>query len=256
MSAIIFYSPQESLRLIMGKWKLTGQNFPVWKMHLDNVLDAQGKRYVIEKPISRPGCNAPKKDFAEYFKYMADESDVMYCHEVVKNIENQVGFYKKSEKYLIMKEIYSLKLEKGQSVKDHLLEMRKLFKSLSRMGYKMVQVELVNLMWFSITDEIRNTVSAYIGEPKRNVAKLHEDILASLEPKPAAPAELMDADWIDELGDLSCPECGSKDICAHSMDIVDPALLRPDEMIMILLLYLDQDQEMNELVLQSTDPDH
>ncbi|KAJ9560493.1 hypothetical protein OSB04_005653 [Centaurea solstitialis] len=246
MSAIIFYSPEESLRLIMGKWKLTGQNFPVWKMHLDNVLDAQGKRYVIEKPVSRPGCNAPEKDFAEYFKFMADESDVMsilsfstspefttdlrvrYCHEVVKNIENQVGFYKKSGKYLIMKEIYSLKLEKGQSVKEHLLEMRKLFKSLSRMGYKVVQEELVHLMWFSLTDEIRNTVSAYIGEPKRDVAKLHEDILASLEPKTSASADLMDTDWIDELGDLSCPECGSKDICAHSMDIDQLDIGLPD----------------------------
>ncbi|KAJ9557526.1 hypothetical protein OSB04_012140 [Centaurea solstitialis] len=246
MSAIIFYSPEESLRLIMGKWKLTGQNFPVWKMHLDNVLDAQGKRYVIEKPVSRPGCNAPEKDFAEYFKFMADESNVMsilsfstspefttdlrvrYCHEVVKNIENQVGFYKKSGKYLIMREIYSLKLERGQSVKEHLLEMRKLFKSLSRMGYKVVQEELVHLMWFSLTDEIRNTVSVYIGEPKRDVAKLHEDILASLEPKTTAPADLMDTDWIDELGDLSCPECGSKDICAHSMDIDQLDIGLPD----------------------------
>ncbi|KAJ9547457.1 hypothetical protein OSB04_020000 [Centaurea solstitialis] len=58
-----------------------------------------------------------------------------------------------------------------------------------------------------------------MGEPKMDVAKVHEDILVSLEPKPAAAAELMDSDWIDELGDLSCPECGSKDICAHSMDI-------------------------------------
>ncbi|KAJ9535506.1 hypothetical protein OSB04_un001362 [Centaurea solstitialis] len=42
---------------------------------------------------------------------------------------------------------------------------------------------------------------------------------------------------------------------------VDPALLRPDEMIMILNLYLvnrfqDQDQETNEPVLQFTDPVH
>ncbi|KAJ9567534.1 hypothetical protein OSB04_003500, partial [Centaurea solstitialis] len=215
-------------------------------MHFDNVLDAQGKRYVIEKSISRPECNSPEKDFAEYFKYMADESDVMsilsfstspeftvdlrvkYCHEVVKNIENQVGFYKKSGKYLIMKEIYSLKLVKDQSVKEHLLEMRKLFKSLSHMGYKMVQEELVHLMWFSLTDEIRTTVSAYIGEPKRDVAKLHEDILASLEPKPAAAAELMDTDWIDELGDLSCPECGSQDICEHLMNIDQVEIGLPD----------------------------
>ncbi|KAJ9535224.1 hypothetical protein OSB04_un001691 [Centaurea solstitialis] len=111
--------------------------------------------------------------------------------------------------YITHDQIYSLKLEKGQSVKEHLLEMRKLFKSLSCMGYKMVQEELVHLMWFSLTDEIRTTVSAYIGEPKRDVAKLHEEILASLEPKPAAAAELMDTDWIDELGDLSCPECDS-----------------------------------------------
>ncbi|KAJ9544712.1 hypothetical protein OSB04_024419 [Centaurea solstitialis] len=43
---------------------------------------------------------------------------------------------------------------------------------------------------------------------------------------------------------------------AHVVDTVDPALLRPDEMIMILNLYLDQDQETNESVLQSTDPVH
>ncbi|KAJ9542252.1 hypothetical protein OSB04_028758 [Centaurea solstitialis] len=45
------------------------------------------------------------------------------------------------------------------------------------------------------------------------------------------------------------------------LEAVDPALLRPDEMIMILNLYLvnrfqDQDQETNEPVLQSTDPVH
>ncbi|KAJ9553210.1 hypothetical protein OSB04_017255 [Centaurea solstitialis] len=215
-------------------------------MHLDNVLNAQGKLYVIKKPISRPKCNSPEKDFAEYFKFMADESDVMsilsfstspeftanlrvkYFHEVVKDIESQVGFYKNSGKYLIMKEICSVKMEKGQSVKDHLLEMRRLFKSLSRMGYKMVQEELVHLMWFSLTDEIRTTVSEYIGEPKLDVAKFHEDVLASLEPRHAAAAELMDGDWIDELGDLSCPECGSKDICAHSMEIDQLDIGLPD----------------------------
>ncbi|KAJ9544763.1 hypothetical protein OSB04_024470 [Centaurea solstitialis] len=67
-----------------------------------------------------------------------------------------------------------------------------------------------------------------MGEPKMDVAKVHEDILASLEPKPAAAAELMDIDWIDELGDLSCLECGSKDICAHSMDIDQLDIGLPD----------------------------
>ncbi|KAJ9561646.1 hypothetical protein OSB04_006806 [Centaurea solstitialis] len=89
----------------------------------------------------------------------------------------------------------------------------------TRMGYKMVQEELVYLMWFSLPKEIRVTASEYMGGPKMDVAKVHEDILASLEPKPVAAAELMESDWIDELGDLSCPECGSKYICVHSMDI-------------------------------------
>ncbi|KAJ9556849.1 hypothetical protein OSB04_011463 [Centaurea solstitialis] len=127
---------------------------------------------------------------------MADESDVMsvlsfstspefsadlrvkFCHEVMKDIENQVGFYKNCGKYLIMQEIFSLKLEMGQSVKDHLMDMRRLFKS-----------------------------SDYMGEPRMDVANVHEEIL---EP---ASAELMATYWIDELGDLSCPECGSQDIC-------------------------------------------
>ncbi|KAJ9557500.1 hypothetical protein OSB04_012114 [Centaurea solstitialis] len=234
--SIPFYSPEESLRLITGKWKLTGQNFPVWKLHLQNVLSAQGKLYVINKPMSRPKSNAPEEEFAEYFRFMADESDVMsilvfsmspeftgdlrvkFCHEVVRNVENQLGFYKHTGKLLIMQEILSLKLQKGQSVKNHLIEMRRLFKCLSRLGYKMTQEELVYLMWFSLTKEVQDTASAYMKEPKNDVDKVHEDILASLEPVPE-PANLMDPDIIDELGDLSCPECGSEDICEHSMNI-------------------------------------
>ncbi|KAJ9537718.1 hypothetical protein OSB04_030451 [Centaurea solstitialis] len=215
--SIPFYSPEESLRLITGKWKLTGQNFPVWKLHLQNVLSAQGKLYVINKPMSRPKSNAPEEEFAEYFRFMADESDVMsilvfsmspeftgdlrvkFCHEVVRNVENQLGFYKHTGKLLIMQEILSLKLQK----------------------------ELVYLMWFSLTKEIQDTASAYMKEPKNDVDKVHEDILASLEPVPE-PANLMDTDIIDELGDLSCPECGSEDICEHSMNIDQMDIGLPD----------------------------
>ncbi|KAJ9553261.1 hypothetical protein OSB04_017306 [Centaurea solstitialis] len=243
--SIPFYSPEESLRLITGKWKLMGQNFPVWKLHLQNVLSAQGKLYVINKPMSRPKSNAPEEEFAEYFRFMADESDVMsvlvfsmspeftgdlrvkFCHEVVKNVENQLGFYKHTGKLLIMQEILSLKLQKGQLVKNHLIEMRRLFKCLSRLGYKMTQEELVYLMWFSLTKEVQDTASAYMKEPKNDVDKVHEDILASLEPVPE-PANLMDTDIIDELGDLSCPECGSEDICEHSMNIDQIEIGLPD----------------------------
>ncbi|KAJ9556807.1 hypothetical protein OSB04_011421 [Centaurea solstitialis] len=238
-------SLRESLRLITGKWKLTGQNFLVWKLHLQNVLSAQGKLYVINKPMSRPKSNAPEEEFAEYFRFMADESDVMsilvfsmspeftgdlrvkFCHKVVKNVENQLGFYKHTGKLLIMQEILSLKLQKGQSVKNHLIEIRRLFKCLSRLGYKMTQEELVYLMWFSLTKEIQDTASAYMKEPKNDVDKVHEDILASLEPVPE-PANLMDTDIIDELGDLSCPECGSEDICEHSMNIDQIEIGLPD----------------------------
>ncbi|KAJ9546753.1 hypothetical protein OSB04_019296 [Centaurea solstitialis] len=244
-SVIPFYTPEESLRLINCKWKLTGQNFPVWKMHLDNVLRAQGKLYVLEKPVSRPESNSPERDFTQYFKYLADESDVMSilifstspeftgdlrvksCHQVVKDMENQLGLYKHTGKLLIMQEIFSLKLKKGQSVKDHLIEMRRLFKCLSRLGYKMTQEELVYLMWFSLTKEIQDTASAYMKEPKKDVDKVHEDILASLEPVPE-PADLMDTDVIDELGDLSCLECGSEDICEHSMNIDQIEIGLPD----------------------------
>ncbi|KAJ9543906.1 hypothetical protein OSB04_023613 [Centaurea solstitialis] len=239
------YSPEESLRLITGKWKLTGQNFPVWKLHLQNVLSAQGKLYVINKPMSRPKSNAPEEEFAEYFRFMADELDVMsilvfsmspeftgdlrvkFCHEVVRNVENQLGFYKHTGKLLIMQEILSLKLQKGQSVKNHLVDMRRLFKCLSRLGYKMTREELVYLMWFSLTKEVQDTASAYMKEPKNDVDKVHEDILASLEPVPE-PANLMDTDIIDELGDLSCPECGSEDICEHSMNIDQMDIGLPD----------------------------
>ncbi|KAJ9567480.1 hypothetical protein OSB04_003446 [Centaurea solstitialis] len=214
-------------------------------MHLDNVLSAQSKLYILEKPISRPKSNSPEEESAQYFKYLADESDVMSilifsispefsgglrdksCHEVVKDIENQLGFYKHTGKLLIMKEILSLKLKKNQSIKDHLINIRRLFKCLTRLGYKMAQEELMHLMWYSLPKEICGTASAYMKEPRKDVAILHEDILASLEPKPA-PAELMDTDWIDELGDLSCPECGSQDICEHSINIDQIEIGLPD----------------------------
>ncbi|KAJ9537478.1 hypothetical protein OSB04_030211 [Centaurea solstitialis] len=244
-SVIPFYTLEESLRLINSKWKLTGQNFPVWKMHLDNVLRARGKLYVLEKPVSRPESNSPERDFTQYFKYLEDESDVMSilifstspkftgdlrvksCYQVVKDIEDQLGLYKHTGKLLIIQEIFSLKLKSGQSVKDHLIEMRRLFKCLSRLGYKMTQEELVYLMWFSLTKEIQDTASAYMKEPKKDVDKVHEDILASLEPVPE-PADLMDTDIIDELGDLSCPKCGSEDICEHSMNIDQIEIGLPD----------------------------
>ncbi|KAJ9541506.1 hypothetical protein OSB04_028012 [Centaurea solstitialis] len=244
-SVIPFYTPEESLRLINVKWKLTGQNFPVWKMHLDNILRAHGKFYVLDKPVSRPKSNSLEEEFTRYFKYMMDESDVMSilifsksseftdrlrdksCHEVVKDIESQLGFYRHTGKLLIMKEILSLNLKKDQSVKDHLMEMRRLFKCLTRLGYKMTQEELVYLMWYSLPKEICDTASAYMKEPKTDVVALHENILASLKPNPA-PADLMDTDWIDELGDLSCPECGSKDICEHSMNIDQIEIGLPD----------------------------
>ncbi|KAJ9535097.1 hypothetical protein OSB04_un001824 [Centaurea solstitialis] len=126
-----------------------------------------------------------------------------------------------------MQEIFPLKLKKDQSVKDHLIEIRRLFKCLSRLGYKMTQEELVYLMWFSLTKEIQDTASAYMKEPKNDVDKVHEDILASLEPVPA-PADVMDTDLIDDLGDLSCPECGSEDICEHSMNIDQIEIGLPD----------------------------
>ncbi|KAJ9544263.1 hypothetical protein OSB04_023970 [Centaurea solstitialis] len=181
-------------------------------MHLDNVLRAQGKLYVLEKPVSRPKSIFPEKEFTQYFKYLADESDVMSIlifsisteftgdlrvkSSVVKDIENQLGFYKHTGKLLIMEEILNVE-------------------------------ELVYLMWYSLRMEICDTTSAYMKEPKIDVAKVHEDILASLEPK-SAPAELMNSDWIDELGDLSCPECGSQDICEHSMNIDQIEIGLPD----------------------------
>ncbi|KAJ9547558.1 hypothetical protein OSB04_020101 [Centaurea solstitialis] len=216
-SVIPFYTPEESLRLINSKWKLTGQNFPVWKMHLDNILCAQGKLYVLEKPVSRPESNSPERDFTQYFKYLEDESDVM-----------SILIFSTSPEFtgdLRVKSCYQLK--SGQSVKDHLIEMRRLFKCLSRLGYKMTQEELVYLMWFSLTKEIQDTASAYMKEPKKDVDKVHEDILASLEPVPE-PTDLMDTDVIDELGDLSCPECGSEDICEHSMNIDQIEIGLPD----------------------------
>ncbi|KAJ9556184.1 hypothetical protein OSB04_010798 [Centaurea solstitialis] len=118
-------------------------------------------------------------------------------------------------------------LKKNQSIKDHLINIRRLFKCLTRLGYKMAQEELMHLMWYSLPKEICDTASAYMKEPRKDVAMLHEDILASLEPK-LAPAELMDTNWIDELGDLSCPKCGSQDICKHSMNIDKIEIGLPD----------------------------
>ncbi|KAJ9552928.1 hypothetical protein OSB04_016973 [Centaurea solstitialis] len=223
-SVVPFYTPEESLRLI----NVHRVSCTFWK-----------------NPVSRPKSNSPEEEFAKYFKYLADESDVMSimifsispeftgglrdksCHEVVKDIENHLGFYKHTCKLLIMKEILSLKLKKNQSIKDHLINIRRLFKCLTRLGYKMAQEELMHLMWYSLPKEICDTASAYLKEPRKDVAMLHEDILACLEPKPA-PAELMDNDWIDELGDLSCPECGSQDICEHSMNIDQIEIGLPD----------------------------
>ena len=75
---ILFYSPKESLHLIMGRYKLMGPNFLLWKLHLKNILGAKGKLYVIENvPVIRPGINASDSEFDAFYRYQKDESDVM-----------------------------------------------------------------------------------------------------------------------------------------------------------------------------------
>ena len=180
---------------------------------------------------------------------MADESDVMSilvfstsfkftedlriksCYEVMQDVENKLVFYMRCGKYLIMSEIFSLKLKVGQSIKAHLIEMRRLFECLSRLGYTVSQDELVFLMISSLSEEHRVMIPNCEGEGNIDVVKAHERILDSLELEKKKPAvtDFMDDDWIDELGDLSCPVCGNKDICMHSLDVDQMDIGSPNE---------------------------
>ena len=109
--------------------------------------------------------------------------------------------------------------------------MRRLFECLSRLGYTVSQDELVFLIMSSLSEEHRAMIPNHDGEGDIDVVKAHESILDRLEPekKKLAVVDFMDDDWIDELGDLSCPVCGSKDICMHSLDVDQMDIGSPNE---------------------------
>ena len=104
------------------------------------------------------------------------------CYEVMQDVETKLVFYMRCGKYLIMSEIFSLKLKMGQSVKDHLIEMRRLFECLSRLGYTVSHDELVFLMMSSLSEEYCAMIPNREGEGDIDVVKAHERILDSLEP--------------------------------------------------------------------------
>lgn len=241
---IPFYTPDESLKLIMGTWRLIGPNYYVWKMHFRSILRAQEKLYVIDRdPIAQPAADAPDCEHDAYYKYLADESDVMSilvfsvsprlvgslkrktAREFVQELEGKFHDNRVASSRLVMRDILSQQMKDDQFVGDHLINMRRLFNCLVNLEYPATEQELVMLMFKSLSSDYQFLIGDCIVDEDMTVIKLHELIIKvhnsldfkNQEPLDFDPMEL--EGWIDEFGDASCPVCGNKDICEHSLDI-------------------------------------
>ena len=85
-------------------------------------------------------------------------------------------------------------MEEGKSIKDHLIELRRLFDYLSLFGYTVPQAYLAFLMWSSLSKDYQAMVSDSMNGLELDVEKLHGRILYSLEPK---NDESTKVDWMD-----------------------------------------------------------
>ena len=104
--------------------------------------------------------NASDSEFVAFYRYQEDESDVMSIillsvsseytdvlqekssHEVVQLYEKMFSKYARTGRSIAMREILSNKMQEGQYIGDHLIEMRTLFAHMKSFNYPATEDQL------------------------------------------------------------------------------------------------------------------
>lgn len=132
-----------SLRSVLEKDKLNGNNFLDWHRNLRIVLTQERKHYVLEQAVPQePAANAPRAEQTAYRKHKDESLDVaclmLSCmqsdlqkkfermvdaHALINELKNLFEKQARVERFETTKALFSCKLTEGNPVSPHVLKM-------------------------------------------------------------------------------------------------------------------------------------
>ena len=182
-----------SIRSILEKEKLNGNNFLDWYRNLRIVLKAEQKFYHLEEPLPEaPAANATAAVRNAHQRRSNEQQEVAclmlasMIPELQKNLENfsafdmlrelKVMFEQQAEQELFdtVKSFHACKQEEGQSVSSYVMKMKSYLDQMERLGYPMPQILGVSMILTSLLKDYDQFVQNYnMHNMGKTIAELH-----------------------------------------------------------------------------------
>ncbi|PWA69010.1 zinc finger, CCHC-type [Artemisia annua] len=182
-----------SIRSILEKEKLNGNNFLDWYRNLRIVLRAEQKFYHLEEDLPEaPAANASAAVRNTYTRRCNEQQEVAclmlasMIPELQKNLENlpafdmlrelKVMFKQQAEQELFdtVRSFHACKQEEGQSVSSYVMKMKGYLDQMDRLGYPMPLILGVSLILTSLSKDYDQFVQNYnMHSMGKTIAELH-----------------------------------------------------------------------------------
>ncbi|PWA57417.1 zinc finger, CCHC-type [Artemisia annua] len=182
-----------SIKSILEKEKLNGNNFLDWYRNLRIVLRAEQKFYHLEEALPEaPAANASAAVRNAYTRRCNEQQEVAclmltsMIPELQKNLENlaafdmlrelKVMFEQQAEQELFdtVKSFHAYKQEEGQSVSSYVMKMKSYLDQMDRLGYPMPQILGVSMILTSLSKDYDQFVQNYnMHSMGKTIAELH-----------------------------------------------------------------------------------
>lgn len=169
-----------SLRSVLEKDKLSGNNFIDWYRNLRIVLKQEKKLYVLEKPVpTTPATNAPHAERNAHKKHEDDALDIgclmlatmnselqkqhenMEAYDMIIHLKKLYQEQARHERFDVSKALFQCKLAEGASVGTHVLKMIGYIENLERLGFPLGQELATDLILQSLPDSYNQFIMNY-----------------------------------------------------------------------------------------------
>ena len=182
-----------SIRSILEKEKLNGNNVLDWYRNLRIVLKAEQKFYHLEEALPEAPPTTASATVRNAYTRRSNEQQEVAClmlasmiPELQKNLENlaafdmlrelKVMFEQQAEQELFdtVKSFHACKQEEGQSVSSYVMKMKSYLDQMDRLGYPMPQILGVSLILTSLLKDYDQFVQNYnMHSMGKSIAELH-----------------------------------------------------------------------------------
>jgi hypothetical protein len=191
-----------SIRSILEKEKLNGENFLDWYRNLRIVLKQEKKGYVLEKALGeKPKTNANHAERSAWEKHSGDITDVVCLMlgtmnsdlqkqfedkespvEIITTLKNMFQELARTERYNLVKSLVECKMSSGSSVSSHFIKMNGYINNLAKLDCPISQELATDIILQSLPSSYNQFILNYnMKEGTKTLDQLH-GMLKTAEP--------------------------------------------------------------------------